>query len=230
MDINMNCQLSVFGDFDDISVSSQMMVKLTEAFEEYELIPSTFIENNSVVQQPIIRPRLDTVKNDWKIMIYKKRIDIEQKLNYEEGANVVDIGASFKEKALSILQKILEMFHISLTGLSLNTTSVKCDFNPHIYTKFVTPTAYYSENEPVEWTLRAVARVIWELAGNSNEVNVISILNRDFDTLKIQFDINTAFGSIAQQLDISAIDSFLIQAIETREQLLNDLNANGKLD
>ncbi len=229
MDINTNYKISVFGDFKDISVSLQMMVKLTEAFQEYELVPNTFLESDSVIQQPIIRPRLDTVNGDWEIMLYRKRIDIKHKLNDEKGANVLDIGI-FKDKALSILQILLDLFHFSLNGLALNTTCVKHDFNPHIYTKFVTPTVYYLENEPVEWTLRSVARVFWELAGYSNEVNVVSVLNRDFDTLKIQFDINTASGSVTQQFDISAIDSFIKQATETYEQLFNDLNADGKLD
>jgi len=68
-----------------------------------------------------------------------------------------------------------------------------------------------------------------KLAGRSNEVNVISILNRDIDALKIQFVINTAPGNEAQLFALNIIDSFFIKAIETHELLLSDLSTDGKL-
>ncbi len=228
-DININYKISVFGDFGDISVSPQSMVVLTDAFQEYELIPNTFLEKNSTAQLPIVRPRLDAVNNEWNIMLYGKRIDVQQKIVNEEGISTEVVG-SFKEKALNMLQKMLDIFNFSFFGIAFNTTGEKQDFNPRIYSRFVIPTNYYLENEPVEWTLSSTARVVWELAGTSTDVNVISELSRELDALKIQIDINTQPGNVNQQCDINVIDSFLKQAVETCELLLNDLNTDDMQD
>jgi hypothetical protein len=224
-DMNMNYKISVFGDFGDTSVSTQTMMVLTNAFQEYELIPNTFLEKNSAAQLPIVRPRLDTVNNEWNIMLYEKRIDIQQRMVSEEGI-ITEVVDSFKEKALNMLQKILDIFNFSFFGIGFNTTCEKQDFNPHVYSKFIIPTTYYLENEPVEWTLSSTARVVWELAGTSTDVNVISELSRKFDALKTQIDINTQPGNVNRQFDINVIDSFLKQAVETCELLLNDLNTD----
>ncbi|KAF1083858.1 hypothetical protein SPSYN_03014 [Sporotomaculum syntrophicum] len=226
-DINMNYKISVFGDFEAVSVSPQTMMVLTNAFQEYDLIPNSFLEKISTAQLPIVRPRLDTVNNEWNIMVYGKRIDIQQRIVNEEGV-ITEVVGSFKEKALNMLQKMLDIFNFSFLRISFNTTSEKQDFNPHVYSKFIIPTSYYLENEPVEWTISSTARVVWKLAGTSTDVNVVSELSRKIDALKIQIDINTQPGNVNQQLDINVIDSFLKQALETRELLLNDLNTDDK--
>ena len=222
MDLNLNYQISVFGDFGNIAVSTETMIALESALQEYDFVPSTFLEDNASIQQSSVRPMLESVGGEWKVLLYRKRIDVIQ--NSRETNKDV-----FKERAMHILQHVMNIYGLTANGLALNVTCSKQGAGSNVYTKFVIPTPYYKENEPSEWTLNSSAQAIWNLAGASTQINVVTVLNRDYDDLKIQLYMNTV-PNVSRQFDLEAMDGFLIQALSAGEMLLADLQSGGKLD
>jgi len=59
---------------------------------------------------------------------------------------------------------LINLFQSLPNGMALNTTVVKHDYIPDIYVKLVIPTAYYVENQPVEWSIRSLVGVVWEIS------------------------------------------------------------------
>jgi len=223
--MHINWQTSVFGNFSDILVSSETMIALESTLQKYGLIPSTFLEDSVALQPPDVRPRLDTEDGKWQVMLRRNRIDIVHSGDIEENSDAIAREA-FKERTLSIIEQLQEIFALTATGLALDISGATGEFEPEIYKKVALATPYYQENQPQEWALSSVARLNWELSGASVQLDVCSALSQDYDELKVQLQISTV-PNISQQFDMSAMDSFLSQALATGERLQNDLCTLG---
>lgn len=110
-----SCQMSIFGNYEDIVPESELVRKLADALKEYEFIPGTIDIGlfDSSKGEASIGKRIHMVSDDecWKINIMMERIDFTY--FYKEGAkvysgieSVCDVALKLSERIFSVLAEV----------------------------------------------------------------------------------------------------------------------------
>jgi hypothetical protein len=104
-----------------------------------------------------------------------------------------------------------------------------------VYLKLLNPPKFYKENQPFEWNWRTVSRKPIDLDGLSENLNVITQVNRrqgeikvgnefiPFDRGMFSFDINTAGKNNDHRFDLRHIVSFYRQVVELHDLLSKEV-------
>lgn len=230
---NNSYGVKLFGKFNDIDINSDPVWELMNDLRGLRLLPTSFYELNANNEgiTPISRPAFTSTENDFTVEIGSEFINI-QKVNKD--SNLGDILA-FKDSALFVLDKITSRFNKKGTRVALNTTGLidlETSKLEEAYTKFISPLNYYEENIPFEWNCRSVSHATYQLKDNEEKINVIAEIGRlqgrsikagiptPFDKLNLSFDINTVPQLTESRLDTRSIEDFLNNAIESRKQIL----------
>lgn len=115
MSILRTCQMSIFGNYENIVPESELVLKLAEALKEYEFIPGTIDVGlfDETKGEAAIGKRIHMVSNDgcWVINILMERIDF--KYSYKEGTReyaqvekVCVIAAKLAQCVFDVLEEV----------------------------------------------------------------------------------------------------------------------------
>jgi hypothetical protein len=240
---------SVFGDFDNIKPTPEVIMVLVNEFAEFEVIPSTFTETNSGI--PVIsvtnilppvtknRLRLTSESEGMDIFIFSYRIDISFQPKDFIGFSDEQIR-SLMEKTETIFEQLLNKYTKSASRLALNTTTLLIDLQDAqrsvFLDKFIANKSYFSN--PLEWSTRLMKRESIELNKNQDMLNIIANIAttigqegkdnklRDFNGFSIEFDINTIAENTAPRFTLPEIRDFLGHTVGLKKRVLSDLTSD----
>jgi hypothetical protein len=239
---------SIFGDFDNIKPTPDIIVELVNEFAEFQVIPSTFTETNSGIPALSItnilppvtknRLRLSSENEGMDIFIFSNRVDI--------GFNPKDfIGFSGEQirnlitKTETIFERLLIKYTKSASRIALNTATLLIDLQDEqrsaFLRKFIMDKSYFSN--PLEWSTHLMKREAIKLNGNPDTLNIIVNIAtaigqeskdnkpRDFNGFSIDFDINTVAENTAPRFILPEIKYFLNQTVDLKKKLISDLTS-----
>jgi hypothetical protein len=239
---------SIFGDFDNIKPTPEVIMALVKEFAKFEVIPSTFTETNSGMPALSVtgilpsvtknRLRLTSESDGMDIFIFSNRIDICFKPKEFIGFSDVQIRNLMK-KAETIFEHLLNKYTKSASRLALGTTTLLIDLQDEqrcaFLRKFITGEGYFSN--PLEWSTRLMKRESIKLNENQDTLNVVVDIatiighegkadkSRDFNGFSINFDINTIAENTAPRFTLPEIRDFLEQTVDLKKKLISDLTS-----
>ena len=229
-------QASIFGNFVDIKPKPEIISDLLKMFESMDMLPTSFTEITA--QAPQSRIRLESQNKEWAINIALGRIDIERVTDIDH-INPEDYFNNFIDKGIDIFKKILTKYNKKGYRLSFLTKGLLPELSEEhmvkIYKTIFSPIDFYSNNLPVEWNSRTIARVDKNFSGRKEILNVITIVNRtigqiinnieqlDFDRIEIAFDINTFQGNKDTRFTPENLEPFYQTSLSIRNEILEQL-------
>jgi hypothetical protein len=242
----MNFKASIFGNFEDIKPTPEVIMDLTKEFSKFDIIPSTFTETNSGIMPisitnilPSVRKsrlRLTSEKEEMDIFIYSYRIDINFNSDDLAGFSKEQIP-KFVEKSETVFELLLNKYSKSASRLALNTKTILIDIEDKqkefFLNKFIPGGSYFSN--PFEWSVRLMKREETKLNEKQDILNVIANIAfiigqegdentfRYFNGFSFDFDINTIAENTAQRFTLSDIKDFLAHATKLKTEILSDL-------
>lgn len=235
-DILGKYQGSVFVNLEEIVPSPDIISNLVGLFREENLLPSTFQEiSKSGIQTRI---RLSSLNNEWAVNFGTDRINIEKNPLDPKGGNIGRIE-DFVEYVCKLFNLFLNQYkkkgnRISLITGGLLKEMTKKQLN-EVFKKLFNPIAFYESNPPFEWRSRIAADIMADFNENKEALNVITDINRvrgqimqpttimDFDRIEINFDINTKAENKETRFIMELINSFYINAIDIRKEILGGI-------
>lgn len=234
--LNLNYQYSLFGNFVDISPEkTDMVIDLLKLYENENFIPSSYQEIvlNNGIQKPENRIALNN-KDGFAINIGIQRIDVI--VSYNEDGKYKEMKIEeITLKVINLLERFLDKFNRVCNRIALNTTTLLSDEKTsEMEKKFEgnnRTIEYYNTKKVREWTERLVTREMCENLGE--EINIITSLNRTngafynqvlnkniaFDSIIVQFDINTLAENINQRFNKEEMKKFFDNAILVKKEI-----------
>jgi hypothetical protein len=254
LDFPVKYQTSVFGNLADIEPTPEIISKILPLFSDKRLIPGTFQE----IAPPSMGPRLSmsSKDNEWTINFGSGRIDIHKNPTDPRSSNLGTIE-KFAEEANELFSRIMKEFNRKANRLALISNYFLKEMPrskmDDIYRKIFSPIEFYNNNVPFEWNSRHVAKIPLEILGSSENLNVITTMNRvrgkimqaplaggtgvislindgnhnlafkEFERVEVGFDINTSAENPEPRFISDSLKPFYSKAIELRSQILSDL-------
>ena len=238
IEVRTKYQSSVFGRFAAIEASSETVKTLLELFQDLNLLPGTFHEFSPGESRPRLRLQLVSPDERWYVRFATHRIDVEERTSGVEPDSSEKLG-TFTHQSAEIFGRLLDAFGMKGTRLSLVTGGLLGEMSQaeldRAYELFMKPTPFYHENRPFEWNSRHVARLNWEIGGNTEDVNLITSVDRvqgffeaegrrvSFDRIGVGFDINTAPQNDEPRFRAGELPDFYALCIDVREKILREI-------
>lgn len=245
IDIRKKYEAVFFGNISDIKPSAETIPTFVEMFRDKGFLPSTFHEIRPPVAVPMPRLRLLSPDDEWNIDFDSHRIVFQKKGTKPKGSNLGS-PENFAKDVVDFCRRILDRFPKKGNRLSLLTEEFLFEMPEErlrrIYTQLFQPIKFYSENQPVEWNFRTVARIPVQINGNDEKLNTITCLDRvqghlampdgiePFDRIRVIFDINTFQDNVEARFGMKSVTDFYPTALNVREKLLSELedHINGQ--
>ena len=242
IDMKMNYQATIFGNFGDIEPTPDNTKTLIDLFSDRELIPSVFYEFRATAQAAMptrrARIRCASANGEWAINFRSNRIQIEKQAIEMHGANLGDLD-KFCSDASHLFKKITGKFKKRADRIALVTNFILEKMTEEtlsrIYLKLFNPPEFYIENPPFEWDWRTVSRNPIKLEELDDALNVIVTINRSygefqakseitpFDGIQLSLDINTVPDNRDLRFDTHTIASFYDQVSKLHDNLCNEI-------
>ncbi|MCU7363667.1 hypothetical protein [Lactococcus petauri] len=231
-------QLSVFGDFRDITPDTDTISQMMESLKSYNMVPSVYQEGKvnfnpsnpeKVYSESVDRLGMISSDNSLNISFGLDRIDIT--------ADAPSINNPLDD---TILSKVMDIFRktindLSFSRIALNTTSFFTENDSEkICEHSQSNIGFYNNFE--ELSLRLNKKQDFEINGKNEQVNVILISQMSPEVFKgtappiplsngwmIQFDINTTPENIKNRFGSKAVEDFMNIAKNTKERIIGEL-------
>lgn len=235
IDINLNYQIALFGNFQEISPSHEIIMYFLNEFTEKKLVPSTFQEiSNNIVSE---RLTLSNENRSWLIDFSSNRIDINKICS---NINVTNIGKvqDFVDDSIEIVKTIEKKFNKKYNRLSLNTRYLLKEIDQEnldrIYSKLNNPINYYIDKNISDLENKVVTIQPILIDNNLEDCNIISRVKRtignhlidnkqsQIDRVEINFDLNTHQNNKEFRFDNNSVKSFLIEIAKLENQLKSE--------
>lgn len=231
IDINVKYQVALFGSFQDITPTPDILKYLIDSFAEKQLIPTTFQEigNTGVLNRLILKSSDDI----WNIEIGSNKLDIF-KNNRNIGVSDMNSLSIFIADAKHIAKIFDDKFHKKYNRLALVTRHLLKEMSPEeileSFKKNFNTIPLYKNNIPVDWKNRIVTRLPLKLK-NKEISNVISEISRirgtllinskiqTIDRIELKFDINTFQGNGDYRFENDDVCLFLDEALKLESTL-----------
>jgi len=247
-------KISAFGDYVDIEPSSENMVFLLQAFEEYNMVTSLyqelpFIQPYEVLTTqiaPLIpqtfpeqqRISLLTTDRHEQITIGTSRVDYAIVINDAVGLKRTHFH-DYNMKTCKALNIIFEHFNKKSYRLALFTQSIissSDDEQVEFFKKYNNPISIYKERVPQEWSLRSGIRCDINVNEAIEEINAITNISKSnfsrvqgeellrMDGFSIDIDINTLAENTSSRFSGGALQSFADAALGIWDDIWSDLS------
>lgn len=243
IDFFMNYRASVFTD--TIEASNENIAKLLTVFMDRGFLPNVYNEQTpisggaGVMQAPVGSYSVWELKsNDGKFVIKfgQGRIDIiSMMLSPSSGIGDID---SFIKNADECFKMIFTKYPRTFNRLALASNAllkvVPEEKLKEIYLSLVSPIGFYSDNNPVEWNIRQVAKNNININDREEVINVICSLSRSLVTINenghisnsnriiIDFDINTIPENVEKRFSMEQYRSFALSALACQNRILDE--------
>lgn len=242
--------LSIFGDFREITPNNEILLNLMEIFNNYNMLPST-IQEVSISQParmttPIQPPTTKinqlvafrTSGGDTEVIFRPNRVDFNTYSLNGDNISLEKIDLH-KKHAGEIFSKILEKYSKLSTRLALNSVSLLLRLTEEqtkIFQKrFTNNIPYYLDKNIPEWDIRQMIKEKITLGDNEDELNVIFDIrniniNQETDGktefvrgYKIHLDINTTAANNNPRYSGDDIVKFINTVSEIRDKILSEI-------
>lgn len=230
--IDRTYRISVFGDFMDISPTSDNMMFLIEAFKEYNLVPSLFqeVKSEDAAMPPVLLQRIALVPNQENNISEESITILSNRINYNCNI-IVDIQLTdqykkiINEKAYKAFNIIFKKFNKKATRLALNTESLIVGLSDAEAVDFMSlytnPISLYNSQAMTEWGIHLTAQKR-DYINNQEEVfNIITnigkadLFKQEKENVKqdkgfiVNIDINTIAENTSQRFMSEDIPGFI---------------------
>lgn len=232
-------QAAFFADLADLRPSVDTIPPLLEAFADRGFLPNTYRELGiSSSPAPQVRLRLSTPDSEWEVDFETHRINITKNAVKPFGSN---LGSSdeFTRNAIDFLERILKRFPMKGKRLSFVTSGLMTEMPEdrlrEIYPRVFVPLDFYEKNPPSAWTSHSVSRILTDLNGNQERLNIVTQVGRiqgelteegstiPYDRIQLGFDINTYQRNREPRFEMAHVRAFYPEALQIRENLLSSL-------
>jgi hypothetical protein len=236
----MRYQASIFTDTSNITPTPNNFKKAIDMFSEKGLIPYPFHELKPQGPERFTQQRigLRSPTGEWLVNFPSGRIDIMKHLTEPQGKNMGELG-KFCLEVTSFFEKIVKEFEKKAHRLALITEFLLGEMTDSnlsaIYLKLFKPPKFYAEALPFEWDWRSASKKQFDLEGEPENLNVITIINRTvgemaikgevtrFDRIHLSFDINTTPENKSYRFDIRHITNFYDEIFKLHNDLLKEI-------
>jgi hypothetical protein len=238
-DIIARYQASLFGNFEDIRPSPEIISKLLMLFRDKKLLPNTFQEISANAPGPQTRLRLSSENNQWNLNFATNRLDIEQIPRTDTKEKDIGTVEEFVKQACELFSRVLTEFKRRGNRISLITSGLLKEMSEEqladIYNRLFKTIPFYHDNHAFEWNSRSVAKLPTVIGELEESINVITQINRvrgktlapidaiEFDRIQIAFDINTIQENKETRFKIETVELFLSEANKIHNNLLKEL-------
>lgn len=229
----LNMQLTLFGDYNSLDSSSDVVTKLFERFKDDGFLPNTIqvlqVEQPSNKATVRLRPQLIKTDGGYAINVLPERIDFAI-----SGRENSQIAEQF-EFYIGMLQKVMNTFSLDSNRLALTATyqlDVSQEQTSKIKETLLPAFSYYKENMPIESTAHNVTRPLIKISDALSEyynvntdVMFKTIEQKDLSQTKVmvRFDINTLQEKNTNRFDENNICNFYRIAYEIIGGIIEDL-------
>ena len=234
-------QLAFFSGNLDIPVKADVILKLTQLYSAYELIPSTFQEIGIGLAGPVPRVRLSSISGEWGIDLASDRIDIE-KVPTDQHAKNMGSEEAFCTEALTLLGLFLKTYPRKAARVAFVLKGIVPDddegkMRDRFEALFKT-VPYYGQNPSFEWINRVCGSGLWKRQAEVEHLNVISTVIRGKpiargglkgelnDRIIAEFDVNTKPEWNAARFDLEDTREFAAMALGTIRELQKQYGFN----
>ena len=239
-DTIMKYQASIFTDTSNITPTPDNFKKAIDIFSEKGLIPYPFHELKPQSPERFTQQRigLRSPTGEWLVNFPSSRIDIVKRSTEPQEKNMGELG-EFCSEVSSFFEKIVKEFENKAHRLALITEFLLEEMTgsdlSDIYLKLFKPPKFYLETPPFEWDWRSASKKQFDLEGEPETLNVITIIKRiigemeikgevtPFDRIHLLFDINTAPENKSYRFDINHITNFYDGILKLHNDLLKEI-------
>jgi len=235
-------QACFFADTSNLRPSVETIPALLTAFADRNLLPSTYheigLQPQSPTPKPLPRLRLASSDNEWAIEFESIRINIEKNAIKPIGANLGTFE-EFTRDATDFLGRILDRFPRKGHRLALIIRGFLGEMPESrlqdICKRVFVPNDFYTQNPPVGWNSRLLARTPRDIGGKQELLNVITHVKRirgefeaeetliPLDRIEVELDINTYQGNRDPRFEMPAVRAFCSEALKVRDEVLASL-------
>jgi hypothetical protein len=255
IDARMQYQAIIFVNASDITPIPDTITALMDIFRDKVLVPNIFQELSATTGlAPQARLSLSSPNNEWNISFGTQRIVIEKNPTDPKGSNLAELGA-FCSSASDFYERIVSRFKKRANRAALATSFLLSEMPDArlsaVYLRLFRPPEFYAQNPPFEWIWRSAARKAISLAQLSENLNVITTINRlqgtfgpgplsfplsgpkgslgpkslilPFDRLQLSFDINTSPDNSDYRFELPHIKTFYENILQFHDLLLKQV-------
>lgn len=224
-------KFSVFGDFDRIQPTPEILNALLQKYGENGFIPSLANElrvNPDNPQQTMTFQRviLLNTKNKESIAILENRIDYEFQYDHDYVLDDMRINELI-DKINNVISYLFDKFDVNSNRIAVN---IDCYVIPKeedymtILEKFQTPINFINKSEYIDYSVRTLIRKDTNLSNVRETCNIISNITlgdfnkaenesvKHFRGFLVHSDINTIGENITYRFDSNAISPFITRA------------------
>lgn len=220
----INIQLSVFGSFEHVKATPDIVSQLIPLFDN-QFMPSVFemkifdAANNSVENENRLRLISTDKKNE--IVFLPNRIDC----NCKDGGEDFEVLNTLIDLLSEHLGKTMEFLNVRGNRFALNGQLVIDEISSS-YDEYINAKSFFKEKEILEWSTNINAKTKVTILDEEEEINNILNLklveNNDGNkATMVAFDINTMPENIKMRFEKNAIASFLVLAKQNTHEILH---------
>lgn len=229
----LSVKYSIFGKYDYIEATPEIISKLFQAFAADEFMPNMInllkIEQPQNTVQQILRPQLINRKMSCTISLLPERVDVEFSNN------------KYTENVLDYLKRLIDLFDLRISRIALNTSTVLDNLSEaeikQLNTKLTPPENYSNERNLVEYSSRRISRKVLDTINENINVgrNITSITQiiegqQAINQIQIDTDINTLGELTKERFDLEACREFFGMATNTDKDVVNNIEEIANVD
>lgn len=225
----IDCLVNIFGAYDRVNVTSELVYSLMKKLGDYKVLPNAVnemvigFENGMPKQQTIERMQFISKENSLIINIAGNTISVKKTETTGDGIDI----SKFVEDSKIIVEALINELKINGERIALVAT-LQGECKPSIYDSLIVENDYFKSDELVEWSLRRVKRekqtdlgadevtnlVVNVNVGNFNIANNITHQNLNIDATLYTLDFNTVPENRNARIDSDYASRFLDIAIK----------------
>jgi hypothetical protein len=237
IDFKLVYQTVVFLDASDLGPKPNIVVEMVEAFRDKEFIPGNYQE---IIPPTTVQTRLrmSSPNNEWQVDFGLDRIQISKNILDIRGDNLGNLR-DFCGQAVDLYGRVFGKIKKKAYRLSLLTSFLLKEMTvadlEAIYLKLFKTTSFYTENSPIEWIWKSVARTSFEISGLKEQMNVLSTVDRvkgglgspegtiPIDRIRISMDLNTIAETNEHRFEMVHLTDFFNQMPGLHDSLLDQI-------
>lgn len=229
----LSVKYSVFGKYDYIEATPEIISRLFQAFAPDGFMPNMInllkIQQPQNIVQQILRPQLINQKMSCTISLLPERVDIEFS------------NSEYTDNVLDYLKRLIDLFELRISRIALNTATILDNLSEveikQLNTKLTPPENYCDEQNLVEYSSRRISRKVLDAISENINVgrNITSIAQviegqQVINQIQVDTDINTLGELTKERFDLDACREFFEMAANTDKDVVNNIEEIVNVD
>ncbi|MDI3323935.1 hypothetical protein QKW35_06070 [Pontibacterium granulatum] len=233
--LDLKYQAQAFVNCEEIEPNAENVKRLLDVFGEYGWIPTTFREKSESGGPDILRPRLNSVDDEWSLFIGMSRVFVVKNCTDVDCSNMGSL-VDFSNKARDVFERLFAEYDMSAKRVALNVTSlfdgVPEERLAEFWQNFVSVPDFY-EAPISDYGVKINSVSECSVGGFNESLNSISVVNEaegtlevagselNFKGVNIELDVNTLAENKKSRFDKDTIGDALRGVIQRGEVVSN---------